>query len=368
MRATAAAVTGALLIGGSLLVAGAPSAAGAAAAPRVLFHLSDPRLKEASGIGLGIRSPGVMYVQNDSGDSARFFALDATTGRVLAVCNVPHATNVDWEDLAVAKDSHGVPSVWLGDIGDNDSNRSEIDIYRVDEPSVSRTADGSDVTTAAPQEWRLRYPTGPSNAESLAVAPGGAAYIVTKVFDGQSRVYAVPPTPDPSKVRTLTQIGIISFSLTGSPDPFAPVGELTATGAALSRDGSMLAVRTYSDAYVWRVSRGGVAAAVRAAPTHIVLPEQPQGEGVTFDGTSLLTDSEKVGSAVYVVPLPVALTRPAPVVAPRSTPQPSLSASAAAPAKRSVLGSTPLRLVYLAGALAALAGIAVRARRRRARR
>ena len=336
----------------------------------MVFRLSDPRVKEASGIGLGIRSPGVMYVQNDSGDSARFFALNATTGRVLAVCDVPGATNVDWEDLAVAKDSRGVASVWLADIGDNDANRKEIDIYRVDEPAVALSAGGSHVTTAPPQEWRLQYPNGPSDAESLAVAPGGAAYIVTKAFDGQSRVYAVPAKPGSGSVRTLTQIGTISFSITGSPDPFAPIGELTATGAALSHDGSLLAVRTYSDAYVWRVAKGDVAATLHGPSTRIVLPEQPQGEGVTFAGTALLTDSEKVDSAVYSVPLPVALTKP---VAQRATasraPSPIVASSTSSSrATGSVLGSTSLRLVYLGAAAVALIGLwAGRRRRRRSR-
>lgn len=52
-----------------------------------------------------MRSPGLLYVQNDSGDSARIFAVDARSGRTLAVYSVPGATNVDWEDIAVATDS-----------------------------------------------------------------------------------------------------------------------------------------------------------------------------------------------------------------------------------------------------------------------
>jgi hypothetical protein len=342
-------------------------------APQVVFRLSDPRIDEASGIGLGIRSPGVLYVQNDSGDSARFFALDATTGRLLTVYDVPGATNVDWEDLAVAKDSRGVPSVWLGDIGDNDAKRSEIDIYRVDEPAVDRSASGSTRTTTTPQIWRLRYPSGPSNAESLAVAPGGAAYIVTKSVFGQSRVYAVPPKPDPNGVQTLKQIGGISFSITGSPDPFAPIGELTATGAALSRDGSLLVVRTYADAYLWRVANSNVAAALRTPTERIALPLQPQGEGVTFDGPSLLTDSEKAGSAVYSVPLPAALTVP---VAPRTTPAESRvrsagrssSSGASAGSQRSAFGGTAARAGFVAGAVLLMVALWAGLSRRRAAR
>ena len=332
----------------------------------MVFRLSDPRIDEASGIGVGIRSPGVVYVHNDSGDSARFFALDGTTGRPLTVFYVPDATNVDWEDLAVARDASGVASVWLADIGDNDAKRSEVRIYRVDEPAVEPSASGSTRTTAEPQVWRLRYPSGPVNAESLAVAPGGAAYIVTKSVFGDSAVYAVPATPDPNRVQTLRQIGSIAFSITGSPDPFAPIGEVTATGAALSRDGSLLTVRTYSDAYFWRVSHGAVAAALRTEARRIALPRQPQGEGIAFAGARVLTDSEKVGSAVYSVPLPAGLIvaaapRPTPG---RSTPK-ATSASAARPSPRGAAygpAAVAAGAIVLAGVL--WAGVS---RRRRTR-
>jgi len=72
-----------------------------------VFRFADSRIDEASGIGVGIASPGVVYVQNDSGDAARFFAVDASTGATLAVYSVPGAQNVDWEDLAVARDARG---------------------------------------------------------------------------------------------------------------------------------------------------------------------------------------------------------------------------------------------------------------------
>ena len=166
---------------------------------------------------MGIASPGVVYVQNDSGDAARFFAVDASTGATLAVYSVPGAQNVDWEDLAVARDARGVPSVWLADIGDNDAARQEVRIYRVDEPVVDRARAGLQLATAEPSVWRLRYPGGPVDAEALAVAPGGAGYVVTKSFFGESAVYAVPATADPTRVQTLRQVAEIRFSMTGTP-------------------------------------------------------------------------------------------------------------------------------------------------------
>jgi hypothetical protein len=326
----------------------------AAPAPQPLFHITDPRIDEASGIARGIASPGVVYVQNDSGDSARFFALDARTGATLATYTVPDATNVDWEDIAVARDRRGVPSVWLADIGDNDGNRSEIRVYRVDEPHVRA---GTSAVTGTPDVWRLRYPSGPTDAESLAVAPGGAGYIVTKVLLGGSTVYALPARSS-AGVQTLREVGRVQFQLTGTPGGPNRIGQLTATGAAFSADGTVLAVRTYTDAYVWRVRAGDVAAALRTAPARVALPAQPQGEGIAVDGNRLLIDSEGVDSVVYAVPLPAlppaASTRPP---SPSPSPRPLSTPDDDRPDR------DPFPIGWVAAGLAAVAAVVVGLRR-----
>jgi hypothetical protein len=265
-------------------------------------------LDEISGIAAGIASPGVVYVHNDGGDSARFFALDARSGAVLAVYSVPGATNVDWEDIAVAPDADGTPSVWLADIGDNDASREQIRLYRVDEPHVDRAAHSLALTSSPAQAWRLRYPDGAHDAESLAVSPDGVPYIVTKSLLGASVVYAAPSRP--AGVQVLREIGAIGFGITGTTTPFGPVGDLTATGADISRAGDRLVVRTYGDAYFFTIRNGDVAAALRTPPERVALPRQPQGEGICFDGNRVLVDSEKVGSAVYAVPTPPVTTPP----------------------------------------------------------
>ena len=63
-------------------------------------------------------------------------------------------------------------------------------------------------------------------------------------------------------------------------------------------------VRTYTDAYLWRVAGDDVAAALRRAPFRFALPLEQQGEGIAFDGDRLLVDSEGLASPVYAVPLP----------------------------------------------------------------
>jgi hypothetical protein len=294
-------VFGAVLVTmAAVTVAPAPVAA---AASSTVVTLRDPRLVEVSGIARGLHSPGVFYVQNDSGDSARLFAVDAHTGRVRAVYQVPGATNVDWEDIAVAPDAAGVPSIWIGDIGDNNADRAEVRVYRVDEPRVAMDRYDVHARTDRPDIWRLRYPNGAANAESLAVSPDGRAYIFTKSDSGDSVCYEVPAHPDPANVQVLRPIGTVRIRARTSSFIPADLQQL-ATGAAISPSGTVLALRTYTDAFLWRVDHGDVAQALRTAPRRLSLPLQPQGEGIGFDAESLVVDSEGHSSQVLAVALP----------------------------------------------------------------
>jgi hypothetical protein len=273
---------------------GAPSAT---PPDRVLSHLRDPRIVEASGAAIGIRSPHILYTHNDSGDSARFFAVDLHTGATVASHAVP-AHAVDWEDIAVARDAHRHSAVWLADIGDNSAVRHEVDIYRVSEPAVA----AGDHVTAAPAVWRLRYPDVAHDAETLLVRPGGQAYVVTKSLADGARVYAVPAAPDPSRVQTMRYVRRLPISL--------------ATGGAVSHDGSRLVIRSYFDADLWHL-RGSIARTLAAKPTYLSLPAQRQGEGVAFDGASLVLTSEGLGAPVLTVALPTT-----PVGQPTTPPSP----------------------------------------------
>jgi hypothetical protein len=347
----------------ALIAAAAPAAA---VSGDVLFHVTDPRIDEASGLARGIASPGVFYAQNDSGDSARFFAIDATTGTVRAVYNVPGAQNHDWEDIAVARDAHGTPSVWLGDIGDNGNNRSEVQIYRVDEPHVDMSRANVTAQTATPDVWRLRYPSGPANAESLAVATGGQAYVITKSSTGDSEMYAVPPRPDPNRVQTMRLVGPITFR--AHPGFLPGWAQMSATGAALSPDGSLLVIRTYSDAYLWQVHDGDVAAALRTQPTRLPLPGQHQGEGIGIDGRTLLINSEGTDMPVYRVPLSASTspTTSPTSSAPRTSPSPTRTVTHAATADETSDDTTPIVVGSVAGAVVIALVVVFVWRRRRA--
>jgi hypothetical protein len=103
----------------------------------------------------------------------------------------------------------------------------------------------------------------------------------------------------------LEQVATVTFTLTGTPGgPVGRAGQLLVTGGAVSADGSLIALRTYTDAYLWPLAGSDVPAALGAEPVRVPLPDSPQGEAVTFatDNRSLVVAGEGTPSAVVVVP------------------------------------------------------------------
>jgi hypothetical protein len=325
----------AYLLAATLLTSGRPPAGA-----HLLFRFSDPRITEASGIARGEESPGVFYVQNDSGHPNEVFAVNGHSGVTAATITVRGARNVDWEDIATAPDRSGTPSLWLADIGDNDATRRSVTVYRMVEPRIDPAWDDRAVRARVAERWRLRYPGGPVDAESLAVAAGGTAYLVTKSIAGAT-VYRLPPHPAGERVQLVRPVAHLGLHLTGTGNPFGLAGQLVVTGAAISRDGSLFAVRTYSDAWIWRLGRTSLGRAVRRDAVVLPLPREPQGEGITVLRRSLVIDSEHAGSGVYRVPLPASLLarrRPGSTPPPTTTTSSSSSATGTAASGSAVPG------------------------------
>ena len=114
--------------------------------------VKDDRIVENSGMSRSTYRPNTLFVHNDSGGGARFFAIDDRC-RTTAVFTVPGAPAKDWEDMA----SGPGHTLWFGDIG---GNRSEVNVVVVKEPKRLRGRALSHTT------YRLSYPDGAHNAEA----------------------------------------------------------------------------------------------------------------------------------------------------------------------------------------------------------
>ncbi|GGG08140.1 hypothetical protein GCM10007304_22790 [Rhodococcoides trifolii] len=260
---------------------------------------TDPGLSELSGTTeLG----GFLYGMGDSGADDRVAEMDPSTCAVVRW--IPNPVDpYDVEDL-----SHYGNSLWLADIGDNDSIRSTVALTRLD------PADG------AGELHRLAYPDGPHDAETLLVGRDAIPVIVTKVPSGVSGIYSagVPvdqlASPGPTALMRVGDVTLAATSTTGGPPLIQ--GSLLVTGGAVSADGTVVALRTYTDLYLYWAPDGNVVSALMSGPTkQVPLPAQPQGESLAFtENGDLLFGSEEGFTPTTTLP-PIGVLRGATAVA-----------------------------------------------------
>jgi hypothetical protein len=239
---------------------------------RLTGHVDAAAATELSGLVFSRSHPGVLWTHNDSGDSARLFAI-STRGRLLGELHVDGAENVDWEDVAATPGA-----IYAGDIGDNLAERQTISVYRVPDRSL--------LGRQMAEPFRLRYPDGPHDAEALLVDPSsGALVVVTKSLTARAGVY-VAEHPSREAVTTMSRAGSI------------PIGDaLPVTAADVSADGRTVVVRTYDRAFVWSRRRGESLVATlhrRACTPRADLLVEGQGESLalTRDGRAFYTVPE----------------------------------------------------------------------------
>lgn len=177
------------------------------------------KLVEASGIVASRAQPGVIYGHNDSGDAARIIAFD-DHGAELATLQITGATNVDWEDIAIGPCGN-TSCIYIGDIGDNSTNRLTKTVYRVPEPTLA-IGQAPATMMVASEAFPFSYPVadGLHNAETLLVHPiSGDIYVVTKEDVGKpSTVYKFPQPLTAGVSVTLTKVTTLPFPSGQQPD------------------------------------------------------------------------------------------------------------------------------------------------------
>jgi hypothetical protein len=270
-----------------------------AAASRAVFQ--SPRLRESSGVAVSHAYPGVLWTHNDSGDGPYLYATDVN-GRDRGFLLVPGATAIDWEDMALGPCPVPVPAhptssaarvtncIYIADTGDNRQSRQSVTVYAVPEPEPPQGPGDTLRTTSAPAILRLRYPDGSHDVEAIYVAPRDTTlFLVSKGRSGSIRLYrlAAGSWTKPDAVADNVQ------TLDIRPNPEA--GRVVTAAAAIRPDGRVVAVRTYTEIYLFHPGVGGRLTPARARPCNIAGLDLA-GEAIDFlnDSTFVLT-SEAAG-------------------------------------------------------------------------
>jgi len=263
-----------------------------------LGKIESTLLTETSGMVASRKNTNVLWAHNDSGDSARVFAL-SITGRHLGIYNLVGASAVDWEDIAIGPGPMPAQDyLYIGDTGDNARRRTSIAVYRVPEPTVSATQEPVIVNLTNWELMPMQYPGAVVyDAETLLADPlSGDLFIVTRdrAGEGVARVFRNPAPHTAGVTVTLELVATIPLTMEVKGGDVSPSG-----------DAVLLRLHSFSapaNGHYWARAPGTNLWDAFSQPACLTpLVNEPQGEALTFtaDGTGYLTTSEGRTPPIY---------------------------------------------------------------------
>lgn len=151
------------------------------------------KLKEVSGIALS-QDQKTIWAIEDAGNKNVVYGLNRQ-GVLVADVLVENAENNDWEDIT--KDTDG--SIYIGDFGNNDNERQNLSILKLDLKTESQKSAKVIQTTKFHYQGQKEFPPKKSNllydCEAF-VEQDGSFYLFTKNrskgFDGSFLVFRIP--------------------------------------------------------------------------------------------------------------------------------------------------------------------------------
>ena len=263
-------------------------------------------IDEMSGIVKSRRYPNVYWVHNDSGDSARIFAI-REDGSVIVPpwmqgsyyagaaqdgkseypgIAVDMAANNDWEDIAMDGDT-----LYIADTGNNGNARRDLGVYVLSEPNpegVNRARALKWLPIAYPEQTAYPDTTAHYDCEALFVLKGRPYFLTKPRIPGQisapetgTNLYRLD-TQYTDRVNRLKKI-----------DSAGDLGGWV-TGADLSPDGKTLAVLCHAPvASVWLFEAKSGDRFLSGRARRLILRGAGQCEAVCFaDNNTLIVTNE----------------------------------------------------------------------------
>jgi hypothetical protein len=257
-------------------------------------RIKTKELVETSGLAASRHNPEVLWLHND-GSSGRVFAV-SPTGKLVALVTC-RAKFDDFEDIAIGPGpKRDVDYLYLGDIGDNSSRRSEIRVVRFAEPDLSGER-GQELTIDDAETFRLTYPDSSHNAEALLVDPVRNELCIVTKEKKRARLYCVA-------IGQLKQESVAKLALT------ATLNVEYISAGTISADGRQILLRWEKEGWLWnREKSESVADALSKKPKRVPVLGKDQahnGESIDFSpsGDEYYTVSEGKKQAIYVFDLP----------------------------------------------------------------
>ena len=134
-----------------------------------------------------------LVTHNDSGNAPELYEISSTDGTVIRTVTISNATNVDWEDIA-QDDTY----IYIGDIGNNNGNRTNLKIYRIlksdFEANASVTAEIINYSYANQTDFTSSPNSNDWDAEGFVIYDSQILLFTKNWVTSQVNVYAFPKT------------------------------------------------------------------------------------------------------------------------------------------------------------------------------
>jgi hypothetical protein len=246
--------------------------------------VKDKQLDEISGITASRVNAGLYYVHNDSGGKSEVYVLDGK-GKTRHTLILPYFVNRDWEDIAVGPGPEPeVSYVYVGEIGDNKAQYSNVVLYRFREPDLSKvikkkptSSEIADISAVS-----IMFEDGARDCETLMLDPmSGDVYLVSK-REQKVGLYQIKAPLADAGINVARRILDLDFAL--------------AVGGDISPQRDKVIIKTYEKVYCWSLEPGQeIKDALSQPPTELPYVIEPQGEAICWSaqGDSYLTLSEK---------------------------------------------------------------------------
>lgn len=243
-------------------------------------------LDEISGIVNGRKNTSLVYVHEDSGNSASVYAYDKY-GVFKGLFSLVGVNNKDWEDIAIGPGPiEGETYIYVADFGDNAAVRASVIIYRFPEPQLNENDFTSEfqknITNFDIIEYQ--YPDGSRDAEALMLDTETKDLIIVTKREPFVHVYALPFPQKTDAVNKAIFYGNLPLKRIVAGD--------------ISPDNTQLLLKDYGAIYLWNIEENGpIRTMFNTIPEKVEYSPEVQGEalGWEHDGNGYFTISETDG-------------------------------------------------------------------------
>ncbi|MBN1577685.1 MAG: hypothetical protein JW913_14090 [Chitinispirillaceae bacterium] len=227
-----------------------------------------PALVDASAMASSKLQDGIVWACNGHSDNNKIYALDSQ-GKLVAAYYLKTKWQRNWEDMASGPGPDPAKTyLYVGDIGDNDTQWVTKSVYRFEEPLAMYRGDS--VVDTIKTIDRLDYvcPDKIRNAEAMFLDPlTRDYYVISKEQNG--KVYRATYPQPTSSIDTLELLDSLPFK--------------NITAADISPSGDEILIKDYVRIYYWKRATGeSFADAMKRAPARATYRMEPCGEALCW--------------------------------------------------------------------------------------